>query len=140
MLEHVGRILTVLGRYWILHVICPPRTISPEGPLFMGNSAALNPAIAARFSRGMLWHPIPPGAVMADDLDLNRAERQVIRRVFMSRFGEALSVKEGFQIWLEAPAASCRRIKPLATQHIYWPYRFRSGFWLPLKHAMVATD
>ncbi len=35
---------------------------------------------------------------MADDLDLNRAEREVIRRVFMSRFGEAPSVQGGFHV------------------------------------------
>ena len=43
---------------------------------------------------------------MANDLDLNRAERQVIRRVFMSRFGDALSVKEGFHVkrWETGPS------------------------------------
>ena len=43
---------------------------------------------------------------MANDLDLNRAERQVIRRVFMSRFGDALSVKEGFHVkrWATGPS------------------------------------
>ena len=42
---------------------------------------------------------------MTDDLDLNRTEREVIRRVFMSRFGEALSVREGLHVkrWATGP-------------------------------------
>lgn len=42
---------------------------------------------------------------MIDDLDMNRAEREVIRRVFMSRFGEAPSVIEGFHVkrWATGP-------------------------------------
>jgi len=42
---------------------------------------------------------------MTDDLDLNRAQREVIRREFMSRFGEAPSVKAGFHVkrWATGP-------------------------------------
>ena len=42
---------------------------------------------------------------MANDLDLNCAEREVIRRVFVSRFGEAPSVREGFHVkrWATGP-------------------------------------
>ncbi len=35
---------------------------------------------------------------MTDDLQLAAAEREMIRREFMTRFGEALSVAEGFHI------------------------------------------
>ena len=42
---------------------------------------------------------------MSDDLQLSAAEREVIRREFMSRFGEAASVSEGFLVkrWVTGP-------------------------------------
>ena len=45
------------------------------------------------------------GPNMTDDLQLSAAEREVIRRDFMSRFGEAVSVSEGFLVkrWVTGP-------------------------------------
>lgn len=42
---------------------------------------------------------------MTDDLQLTGAEREIIRREFMSRFGEAASVTEGFLVkpWATGP-------------------------------------
>ncbi len=42
---------------------------------------------------------------MTDDLQLTGAERDMIRREFMSRFGEAASVSEGFHVkrWATGP-------------------------------------
>ncbi len=42
---------------------------------------------------------------MTDDLQLTTAERELIRREFMTRFGEAPSVKDGFHLkrWATGP-------------------------------------
>ena len=42
---------------------------------------------------------------MTDDLQLTASERELIRREFMSRFGEAASVSEGFLVkrWATGP-------------------------------------
>ena len=46
-----------------------------------------------------------PETLMSDDLQLTNAEKDLIRREFMTRFGEAQSVKQGFHLkrWATGP-------------------------------------
>ncbi len=89
---------------------------------------------------------------MTEDLLLTAAERELIRREFMTRFGEAPSVKQGFHLkrWATGPKKGQPKLSPIVQGLLdrglitindegHWP---RAMFSIKGLHALkhLATD